>query len=246
MQPILSFFRDNMPSPLAIATLGPLSLLWSYLALRLASWLKQKQGWKTGYTRKVFHFVTFTTIAVLMAIPALGLPIVCLHGGMTSLVILYAIVRGDGHPLYEAMAREKDAPHRTAYIIAPYIATLLGGLVSVIYFAPYAIAGFLVTGLGDAVGEPVGTRWGKHRYRVITATSTISHRSYEGSLAVFIASLICLVVAVAMSPALAWSPSLFYFVPLVALLCAAVEAVSPHGWDNFTMQVVPTLMFAWI
>lgn len=242
----LSFFRDNMPSPQAIALGGPLCLLWAFAALSFAGWLKQKQGWKTGYTRKVFHFVTFITVAVLMATPTLGLPIVCLHAGMTSLVILYALLRGDGHPLYEAMAREKDAPHRTAYIITPYLATLLGGLISAIYFAPYAIAGFLVTGLGDAVGEPVGTRWGKHRYRVITATSTVSYRSYEGSLAVFIASVICLVLAVAMSPTLSWSPSLFYLVPAIALSCAVVEAISPHGWDNFTMQVVPTMMLAWM
>jgi len=243
--PLLSFFRDNMPSPGAIALGGPLCLIWAFSALSLAGWLKQKKGWKTGYTRKVFHFVTFITIAIIMSVPALGMPIVCLHGGMTSLVILYALVRGNGHPLYEAMAREKDAPHRTAYIVTPYLATLLGGLFGAIYFAPYAIAGFLVTGLGDAVGEPVGTRWGKHRYRVITATSTVSYRSYEGSLAVLLASLLCLVIAVAMSGALPWSLSLLYVLPLIALLCALVEAISPHGWDNFTMQVVPTVMCAW-
>jgi len=26
------------------------------------------------------------------------------------------------------------------------------------------MVGYLVGGLGDAAGEPVGTRWGKHRY----------------------------------------------------------------------------------
>jgi hypothetical protein len=43
--------------------------------------------------------------------------------------------------LYEAMARETDAPHRTHYIIVPYFATLIGGLASNILFGPVAVVG---------------------------------------------------------------------------------------------------------
>jgi hypothetical protein len=33
----------------------------------------------------------------------------------------------------------------------------------------------------------------------------------------------------------------------VAAASAAVEAVSPHGWDNLTMQVLPSaLVWAWL
>jgi len=45
-------------------------------------------------------------------------------GAATSLVIAYALARGDGHYMYEALAREKDAPHRTRFIVEPYLATL--------------------------------------------------------------------------------------------------------------------------
>ena len=69
------------------------------------------------------------------------------------------------------------------------------GIISSIWFGPFAIAGFLVTGLADAVAEPVGTRWGRHPYRVPSLSRTKSHRSFEGSAAVFIASLLCVLLA---------------------------------------------------
>lgn len=245
MQPLLTFLQDNIPTPRALALGGPLGLLWAYLSLAFAGYLKQKKHWKTGYTRKVFHFLTFLTVAACLLIPGWGMPIVCLYAGMASLVILYAIVKGPGHPLYEAMAREKDEPHRTAYIITPYLATLSGGLITSVFFGPLALVGFLVTGIADAVAEPVGTRYGRHPYRVLTATRTKSYRTLEGSLAVFIASCVCIFAAAAISPAIVSSPQIYYIAPLIALICALVEAISPHGWDNFTMQFIPVILCAW-
>jgi phytol kinase len=249
MDRLLSFFHDNFPSGSAILIGGPLGLVVSLAFLVLAGWLKRDRKWKTGYTRKVFHFLTFITVAACLATPGWGMPIVCLFGGMSSLVILFALMFHRSSRLanlmYEAMAREKDEPHRTAYIVTPYFATLLGGLAGSILFGPAAIAGFLVTGVADAVAEPVGTRFGKHPYRVITATKTKSYRSYEGSAAVFVASLLCVLAAAAMSPALGWSPRLWWAAPMMALCCVVVEGVSPHGWDNFSMQVVPAGLAAW-
>ena len=245
MQPLIQFIRDNIPSATALVIGGPLGLAWAYLSLALAAYLKKKNHWKTAYTRKTFHFLTFLTVAACLLIPGWGMAIVCLYAGMASLVILYAIVNGPGHPLYEAIAREKDEPHRTAYIIAPYLATLLGGLVSSIAFGPVAVVGFLVTGIADAVAEPVGTRFGRHPYRVFTATRTRSYRTLEGSFAVLIASCVCIFAAAALSPAIAWTPAIYYIAPVIALICTLVEAISPHGWDNLTMQIVPVALCAW-
>jgi hypothetical protein len=33
---------------------------------------------------------------------------------------------------------------------------------------------------------------------------------------------------------------MFAAIALIALACAFVEAISPHGWDNATMQIVPS------
>ena len=234
------FFRANIPSAALLMAGGPAGLAWAYACLAFAGWLKRAKSLRTGYTRKVFHFLIFTSVVAIHS--AWGTPAVCLFGGMATMVIIYAILRGDGHPLYEAMAREKDAPHRTHFIVAPYFATLIGGLASNILFGRAAVVGYLVAGLGDAIGEPVGTRFGRHTYAVPSLRGAPSTRSWEGSAAVFLASWLALAVALRISPALHSHP----FAPLtlmaLAAVSAVVEAVSPHGWDNATMQIVPTFL----
>ena len=110
------------------------------------------------------------------------------------------------------------------------------------------MAGYLVTGLGDAIGEPVGTRFGKHVYRVRSLSSVPATRSVEGSAAVFVMSAMALAVAAAVSPEIGLSGGFGAAKVLaIAAASAVVEAVSPHGWDNLTMQIVPTAMaWAWL
>lgn len=240
----LEFFVANFPSWKALILGGPLSIAWSFTALWFAGKLKQR-GMRTGYTRKVFHFLIFSTVAMLQW--KLGTPAVCLFGGTCSVVVFFAVWKGPGNILYEAMAREKDAPHRTFFILIPYFTTLVGGLVSSIVFGPIAIAGFLVTGLGDAIGEPAGTRFGKHHYRVRSLSSVPATRSLEGSAAVFLMSCIALAIAAALSPQIIFNHWGFIKLIVIAGASTGAEAVSPHGWDNATMQIIPTaLVWAWM
>ena len=166
----------------------------------------------------------------------------CLFGGMATLVILTAVLMGNGNVFYEAMAREKDEPKRTHFIVVPYFATLIGGLVGNIVFGPMAVVGYLVTGLGDAVGEPVGVKFGNHQYRVPSLSSVKAVRSWEGSAAVFVMCAVAITLGIAMVPSLQFQAAHWVVVPTLALVCALAEAVSPHGWDNLTMQVVPTAL----
>ena len=140
LERIPGFFIDNFPSWKALAVGGPPALAWSFAALWIAGRLKQN-GMKTGYTRKVFHFLIFGTAALLQW--RSGTPAVCLFGGMCSLAVFFAVWQGPGHMLYEAMAREKDEPHRTFFILVPYFTTLAGGLVGYMLFGPIAVAGYL-------------------------------------------------------------------------------------------------------
>jgi len=241
LQDILFFLSENTPTGNEILLAGPLFLLWAIFSLWLAGWLKVKRGFKTGYSRKVFHFLIFASAAVVQTF--FSLRILCLFGAMVSLVIFFALVQGEGHALYEAIAREKDAPHRTYFILVPYLATLIGGIVSNIYFSQMAVVGYLVTGLGDAIAEPVGTRFGKHEYTVPSFKGVKSTRSVEGSLAVFLASL----AAIVLSLLLIDTPHVFpgnqlLRITALAVTCTVVEAISPHGWDNATMQIIPAYL----
>jgi hypothetical protein len=33
-------------------------------------------------------------------------------------------------------------------------------------------------------------------------------------------------------------------IPAIAGLCCLAEAISPHGWDNLTLQLLPALLAA--
>lgn len=220
---------------------GTAGLLWAYAGLKFAGLLKTRAGLRTGYTRKIFHVLIF--LAAALAHAAGGFPAVCAFGVTVSAVIAYALACGPGNSLYEAMAREQDSPHRTYYIIVPYFATLIGGVISNLLFGPFAVVGYLVGGLGDAAGEPAGTRWGRNRYSIGRGLST---KSFEGSVAVLTASLIALLIGVAVSSQLHFDLRAALVLPLIAIVCTLVEAFSPRGWDNVLMQIVPTLLVVFL
>ena len=240
MHTLLTNLSANIPSARFLAIAGPVSLLWAFGLLALAGYLKMQKRWKTGYTRKLFHFGVFGTVVAVNS--QYGLPGVYVFGAMTTLAIGYALVRGEGYYLYEAMAREKDAPHRTRYIIEPYLATLVGGLLANQLFPQTVGFGYLVAGLGDAVAEPVGTRFGRHRYRVPTLDGTVAERSLEGSASVFIVSSVALLMCLGFSAHFTLTPASGAAVVLIAGLSTVAEAFSPHGWDNAVLQVLP----AWL
>lgn len=242
LQTIVDFFCANFPSLRALATGGPVALLWAAACLMFAGILKSRCNWKTGYTRKVFHFLIFGSVVVVHAI--WKTPGVCLFGGMTTVVIAYAVLCGPGHFMYEAMAREKDAPRRTHYVVVPYLATLIGGLIGNIFFPHTVVFGYLVAGLGDAIAEPVGTRFGKHLYRVPAIRGVRAVRSLEGSSSVLVVSALALIVCLILSPQFVLSGKSLFIVVSIAVISTLVEAISPHGWDNATMQVVPALLGA--
>src|SRR5205085_1454656 len=98
-----------------------------------------------------------------------------------------------------------------------------------------AYIGYLVCGWGDAVGEPVGSRWGRHKYKVPSLTGVAATRSLEGSAAVFVVGSIAAIVG------LDAIGDMSMHAVAVGVACglagALVEAISNHGIDNLTTQV---------
>lgn len=220
-------------------TLGAVvALAWSYACLSFVAHLKRKARLRTGYTRKLFHLLIFTSAVLVQSLG--GFWAVCVFGLMVSMVVGGAVFRGPGNRLFEALARKQDRPHRTYYVIIPYFATLIGGMTSNLLFGPLAVVGYLVGGLGDAAGEPAGLKWGRHLY----TTPTSGAKSFEGSLAVLAASIAALLIAVAIRPELSIDLRTVIVLPVIAIVCTLVEAFSPRGWDNVPMQIVPTVLAA--
>ena len=117
----------------------------------------------------------------------------------------------------------------------PLVTTAVGGLASNLLFPQFAFVGYLVCGWGDALGEPVGARWGRHDYRVPSLAGVRAHRTLEGSAAV------CIGGAVAAATGLAIFGLPATTAIAVGVGCgvfgAAVEAISNHGLDNLTIQI---------
>ncbi|MDB5227026.1 MAG: hypothetical protein JWN78_1219 [Bacteroidota bacterium] len=234
---LFHFFIDNFPSLKLISWLFPVSLVWSFSVLYLAGSLKIKFLWKTGYTRKLFHFLIFFSACLYQQL--LGLPGVFILGWAVSIAVLYACYKGSNNLFYEALAREKDAPYRTKYILYSYIATFIGGVLANLLFGHYAIFGYAVTGIADAIAEPVGIKWGRHVYKAVSFDKKISVKSVEGSLAIMISSIISISMIVYSSGVFVTA---FPMIILIAFVCTIVEAFSPSGTDNALLQLTASFL----
>jgi phytol kinase len=237
---LLELLLYALPSPHIISRVGPLAIIYCVALGWLVGRLRIERAVRTSYTRKIFHFGIFTMATFVHLV--WRLPGVSVLGIVCSCVVLYAVWRGEGFPLYEALARPSDAPHRTLFIVVPLITTAAGGILTNAFFGPIAFVGYMVCGWGDAVGEPVGTRWGRHPYRVPSLGDVPAVRTLEGSAAVFIVGSMAAIIALyAFGYPIRQSLA-------VGVACgfagALVEAVSNHGLDNLTTQVAAAAVAA--
>jgi phytol kinase len=233
LQALEAFIRKAWPTGRELLLFVPLASVISWLGSSLAGWLKTRRNWRTPYTRKIFHFVIFTSASLLQI--WFGLAAVVIFGSVTSLFVLYAVYKGESSPFYLALARPSDAPRQKLFILVPLFTTAMGGVLANLFFGAFASIGYLVGGWGDAVGEPVGTRWGKHRYKVPSLAEVPATRSFEGSAAVFgVGSLVAVAGLVVMGLQIEDALKIGFACGAGGML---VEAFSTHGLDNLTIQV---------
>ena len=231
MQDIL---QELFPSQSVIFIVSPLSVFCIFLFLFCSGKLKLTFNITTNYTRKLFHILVFSVAGIIGYL--FGFKAVMLYGGITGLIMIFVIWLGEGNILYEGIGREQDIPHRSFYIGVPFISTAIAGLINNYLFIELALVGYLVAGWGDAIGEPVGVRFGKHRYRVPSLRNVQCTRSIEGSLAIMGMSIFGTIVALFLIGDIPLEMIILAGV-ITGLATAAIEAFSPHGIDNFTTQV---------
>jgi phytol kinase len=217
-------------------------ILYIAVVAFLVGFLKARFNVRTAYTRKIFHFFIFTAAAVLQFL--YGLQATVLLGVLVMCLILFAVSKSEESNLYKALARDSDQPYATRFIVLPLLATAAGGVLSNAFFPAFAFVGYLVGGWGDAIGEPVGSKWGKHKYQVPTLFGVKATRSLEGSLAV---SLVSVLICFGVFSFLSYTTQTALIYALIVAFCATLtEAFSSHGLDNLTMQFVTAMVSTYL
>lgn len=144
--------------------------------------------------------------------------------------------------LIDAMDSADSSPGTVYFAIS---VTLLFGLFwrpdDPVDNVPIAVAGVMAMTWGDALAALVGQKYGRHRYKVGG-----SERSWEGSVMMFLTSLVAMFGVLWLLPGSSLSPlaapielgAAFLLALGGAMGATLVEAVSPHGMDNLGVPLV--------
>jgi phytol kinase len=92
----------------------------------------------------------------------------------------------------------------------------------------------LVQGIGDGLAEPVGVRFGKHKYLTKGfLTNRLYTRSIEGSACIFIVGIFAIIIFKSSFDTLQFIAALL----TVPIFMTVAEAISPHTWDTPLMYL---------
>jgi dolichol kinase len=136
-----------------------------------------------------------------------------------------------------ANTRKSDSPHEGLYFWSSWFVSMAGLAGVQFVFGDIVITrtAALLVGIGDGIAEPVGRRWGRHRFQVLSLTrGKLATRSAEGCVAVFASCFLTLLGC--------FGPMSAPAAATIALVVTLVEAVSPHGLDNLTIPVASAVV----
>lgn len=124
----------------------------------------------------------------------------------------------------------EDEKRHLGLVIYPLSIVFLIFLFNNGYMSDYAVSsGTLIMGLGDGLAAVVGTKWGKHKYKVFK----VGQKSVEGTIAMFISSFWVVFIL---------SPGGFVVALILALFSSLVENISPSGIDNATVPILSSII----
>lgn len=202
-----------------------------------------KYNVKINYTRKIGHFSMFI-------FPGLVYYLFNIHDGYEKIIIvaistilfflsLSNLFRNRCRYLqlaFYSIDRPEDRPYTLLWIFTQtgvgFFILGIFGYIWTMYNIPLELMyiTILTTTIGDGLAEPIGVRFGKHKYNVKGILVNRDYfRSYEGSLVVFFFSLIIYIFYMPY-----FNDSLYKWVGLIIypIFMTITEAKSPHTWDT--------------
>jgi dolichol kinase len=206
---------------------------------------------KVNYTRKI-NFFNFFLLPFLLKrwFPFEHTPTRILLGGVLTgifFLVLTEPIRKRAS-VFATMFASFDRPEDRPNTLYWFVTQILGGYAVLLpmgaVFAHRGISELmflpiLIHGIGDGLAEPVGIRWGRHKYsvRAFLDRSRLYTRSWEGSACVWISGIVS-VSAFHASFSSVEFPVVLIVVPT---LMTIAEAWSPHTWDTPYMFLAGTL-----
>ena len=215
-------------------------LFFFSLAYVLGLWVKKKHI-KVNYTRKIFQF-TLTVFSINLArqIPFDA----SLYTAVLRPVLLLATVALMMKPIRDrssfistaflSIDRPEDRPFTLVWFSTQVVATYCAIIAMVVLLSLYEKQTLIYitaicAGIGDGLAEPVGVRFGKHKYKTRALFTDKKYtRSIEGSLCVFVSGIFAILL---MSGQLT-STEVLVGLLIIPIVMTLAEAFSPHTWDG--------------
>lgn len=196
---------------------------------------------KVNYTRKINHFI-------LVLVP------IYLNRGFVYKESFYLYVLGAAlavfklifyikpirdrilviNTMFLSFDRPEDRPNTlfwfSTQLATGYLVIIPMTLIYMYYNLEHLLlVPILIWGIGDGLAEPVGIRFGKHKYHVYALFNGKKYfRTLEGSMCVFLAGL----VIIAAYYKYFTLPQFIVALLTIPALMTLSEAFSPHTWDS--------------
>jgi len=210
------------------------TIVFVFIVIGVAELVRKRFSYSSNFTRKVIHVgvgnwvflwpFAFDNWYAIIVPPAL------------FVILNYVSYRRE---LFKAMERKEKAGglgtvyYAVSLVIIATIAMVLGK-------AWVAAAAIILMAWADGLADPIGRKFGTHKYRIAGSTKSI-----EGSLGFFLVGFLAVAVTLMFFGAFSSLPTGFN-IPLFSLVIAAlgtlIEAVSPSGTDNLTVPIVSFLL----
>ncbi|VVU94536.1 hypothetical protein CPAV1605_261 [seawater metagenome] len=207
-----------------------------------AALLVTKFEMKVNYTRKMVHIAYFIIPQILdRALLDFKKDVITECWNVWVILILLLILAKPIRSrvklinfMYKAVDRPEDKPYTLFWLASQTIATLFVAIPFAILFNSFKrmewiFIPILINGLADGLAEPVGIRFGKHKYQTKSCFSDrLYTRSYEGSLCVFLVSTIIILAFYNFFR----TKEYIFNVLLIPICITFTEAFAPHTWDS--------------
>lgn len=205
-----------------------ISFVYVFAALGVAEGLRKAGNYSLNFTRKFVHIAVgmwaFGTIFLFQSRWLAVIP------PATFIILNYVSYR---QGIFSAIESEYQANLGTVYFPLAF-----GLIILLLWDYPnLLVATLMPLTWGDAMAAILGKAYGHIKYTIMGQT-----RSIEGSVSMFLFSLVStFLVLWLVSPGVAGWPS-FGIAIVAALFATLIEAVSPWGLDNLTIPAISGLI----